>query len=88
MVLSFTVAAGPRQRGHSRFRVPHFTVSDSRLSQPEGPGTHMCIPQEHGDPVIPPGFGFPFRRLIRLAGIRWRLSNSSPHGYLMFCFIP
>jgi hypothetical protein len=34
--LSFTVAAGPRQRSHSRTRVPgdsrqYFTVSDSRL---------------------------------------------------------
>jgi hypothetical protein len=34
--LSFAVAAGPRQRSHSRFRVPwnlrqYFTVSDSRL---------------------------------------------------------
>jgi hypothetical protein len=29
--LSFTIAAGPRQRSHSGVRVPHFTVSDSRL---------------------------------------------------------
>jgi hypothetical protein len=34
--LSFTIAAGPRQRSHSRVRIPwdwrpHFTVSDSRL---------------------------------------------------------
>jgi hypothetical protein len=28
----------------------------------------VCIPQEHGGPVIPPGTGFPFRRLLRLAG--------------------
>jgi hypothetical protein len=36
MGLSFTIAAGPRQRSHSQVRVPrdsrpHFTVSDSRL---------------------------------------------------------
>jgi hypothetical protein len=36
MCLSFTIAAGPRQRIHSQVRVPqeswpHFTVSDSRL---------------------------------------------------------
>jgi hypothetical protein len=36
--LSFTIAAGPRQRSHSRFRVswdwrPHFTVPDSSQSQ-------------------------------------------------------
>jgi hypothetical protein len=34
--LSFTIAAGPRQRSHSRVRVPldlrpYFTVSDSRF---------------------------------------------------------
>jgi hypothetical protein len=36
MGLSFTIAAGPRQRSHSQVRIPrdswpHFTVSDSRL---------------------------------------------------------
>jgi hypothetical protein len=59
MGLSFTTAAGPRQRSHSQVRVlqdyPHFTVSDSRLSQPGGPGPHIYIPQEPGGPVIPPG---------------------------------
>jgi hypothetical protein len=60
MRLSFTIAAGPRQRSHSRFRVPrdswpHFTVSDSRLPQPGGPGPRIYIPQEQGGPVIPPG---------------------------------
>jgi hypothetical protein len=39
MSVSFTIAAGPRQRSHSQFRVPrnswpHFTVSDSTLPQP------------------------------------------------------
>jgi hypothetical protein len=38
---SFTIAAGPRQRNHSRFRVPrdsrpYFTVSNSRLPNVEG----------------------------------------------------
>jgi hypothetical protein len=54
--LSFTIAAGHRQRSHSRVRVPwdsgpHFTVSDSRLPQA-------------GGPVLPPSTGFPFRRLL------------------------
>jgi hypothetical protein len=53
MGLSFTIAAGPRQRSPS-----HFTVSDSRLPQPGGPGPHIYIPQEQGGPVIPPGIGF------------------------------
>jgi hypothetical protein len=38
-----------------------------RLPQPGGPGTRTYILQEQGGPVIPPGTGFPFRRLLRLA---------------------
>jgi hypothetical protein len=65
--LSFTIAAGTRQRSHSRGRVPwdsrsYFTVSDLILPQPGGPGPLSYIPQEQGGPVIPPGTGFPFRR--------------------------
>jgi hypothetical protein len=85
MGLSFTIAAGPRQRSHFQFRVqldslPHFTVSNSRLPQHGGPGLRICIPQDQGGPVIPPGTGFPFRRLLRLAGLRWRYSTLPPHG--------
>jgi hypothetical protein len=58
MDLSFTIAAGPHQRIHSRVRVlrdsgPYFTVSDLRLPQPGGPGPRIYIPQEQGGPVIP-----------------------------------
>jgi hypothetical protein len=49
-------------------------------SQPGGPGTRIYIPQEQGSPVTPPGTGFPFRRLLRLAGLRWRYSNPPPCG--------
>jgi hypothetical protein len=38
----------------------HFTASDSRIPQPGGPGPRIYIPQEQGDPVIPPGSGFHF----------------------------
>jgi hypothetical protein len=38
----------------------------------------VYIPQEQGDPVIPPGTGFPFCRLSQ--GLRWRYSNPPPHG--------
>jgi hypothetical protein len=43
--LSFTIAAGLRQRSHSRVRVPwdsrpYFTVSDSRLPFSSPPTTH------------------------------------------------
>jgi hypothetical protein len=36
------------------------------LLQPGGPGPRIYIPQEQGGPNIPPGTGFPFRRLLRL----------------------
>jgi hypothetical protein len=81
MGLSFTIAAGTRQRSHSRVRVPryslHFTVSDSRLPQPGGSGPHIYvyIPQKQGGPVMSPGTGFPFLRLLRLAGLWWRYST-------------
>jgi hypothetical protein len=80
-----TIAAGPRQRNHSRVPVPrdsrpYFTVSDSRLPQLGGPGPRMFIDQEQGGPVIPPGTGLPFRRVIHFAGLRWRYSNQPPRG--------
>jgi hypothetical protein len=45
-----------------------------RLPQPGGPGPCIYFPQEQGGPVMRPGTGFPFRRLLRLAGLRWRYS--------------
>jgi hypothetical protein len=39
-----------------------------------GPRPRIFIPQEQGGPVIPPGTGFPFRRLLRLAELR-RISD-------------
>jgi hypothetical protein len=84
MGLSFATAAGLRQRSHHRIRIPwdswHFTVSDSRLSQHGEPGFRIYIPRKQGSPVIPLGTGFPFLRLLRLAGVRWRYSNPPPHG--------
>jgi hypothetical protein len=38
------------------------------------------IPQEQGGPGILPGTEFPFRRLLRLAGLRWNYSTPLPHG--------
>jgi hypothetical protein len=54
----FTISAGPLHCSHSWVRVPwdslpYFTVSDSRLPQPGGPGTRIYIPQEKDSPVIP-----------------------------------
>jgi hypothetical protein len=84
--LPFTITGGPRQRSHSWVRVPrdswpYFTVSDSRLPQPGGPGPRIYIHQQQGGLVIPPGTGFPFRRLLRVAGLRWRYSNPPPRVY-------
>jgi hypothetical protein len=83
--MSFTIAAGPRQRSYSEVRVPrdswpHFIVLDSRLPQQGGPGPRIYIPQEQCGPVISPGTGFPFRHLLRLAGLRWRYSTPHLHG--------
>jgi hypothetical protein len=75
--------SGPRPSG----LITIFNVSDSRLSQTGGPGPRIYIPQEQGGPLIYPGTGFPFRRLLRLAGTRWRYSNPPPREDLMFCFI-
>jgi hypothetical protein len=81
--LALTIAAGSRQHSHFWVRVPqdswkYFTVSDSRLPQPRGPCPCIYIPQVQGGQVIAPGTGFPFRRLLRLAGLRWRVSNPPP----------
>jgi hypothetical protein len=38
----------------------------------------IYILQQQGGPVIPPGTGFPSRRLLRLAGLRWRYSKPPP----------
>jgi hypothetical protein len=78
---------GPRQHSHSQVRVqrdswPYFTVSDSRLPQPGGPGPRVYIPQEQGGPAIPPGTGFPFIRLLRLAGLHWRYLTPMSSGGL------
>jgi hypothetical protein len=80
MGLSFTIADGPRQHCHSQVRIPldprpHISVPDSRLPQSGGPGSRIYIPQ-----VTPPVAGLPFRRLVRLAGLRWRYSIPLPHG--------
>jgi hypothetical protein len=51
----------------------HILLSDLRLPQPGVPGPRIYIPQEQGDPVIPPGTGF-FKPIIRL------IDHKSVHG--------
>jgi hypothetical protein len=49
----------------------HVLLSQIRDSaKPGGLGPRIYIPQEQGGPVIPPGTGFPFNRLLQLAGLR------------------
>jgi hypothetical protein len=69
---------------HSQIRVPrnswsHFTVSESRLPQPGGPGPRAYIPQGRGGPIIPQDTGLTFRRLLRLAELRWKHSTLRAH---------
>jgi hypothetical protein len=63
--------------------VRHFTVSDPRIPQHREPGPRIYIPQEQGGPVIPPGTGFPFHRLLRLAELQWRYSTPPPQGNVL-----
>jgi hypothetical protein len=58
----------------------HVLLSHFRLPLLEGPGPRIYIPQEQGVPIISPGTGFPYRRLLRLSGLGWRYSNPPPHG--------
>jgi hypothetical protein len=44
----------------------HILLSHLILPQPGEPGPRIYIPQEQGGPVIPPGTGFTFCRLLRL----------------------
>jgi hypothetical protein len=67
-------------RSKSRRTHGHILLSHLRLPEPGGPGPRIYIPQEQGGPAIPSGTGFPFCRLLRLAGLRWRYSNPPPHG--------
>jgi hypothetical protein len=39
------------------------------------PYIYIYIPEQQGGLVIPPGTGYPFHRLLRLAGLRWKYSN-------------
>jgi hypothetical protein len=70
----------PRTGLESHRTHDHILLSHLRLPQPGGPGPRIYIPQEQGSPVIPPGTVFSFRRLLRLAGLRWRYSIPPPHG--------
>jgi hypothetical protein len=65
LVLASAVPLGSESRGTQ----DHISLSQFlRLPQPGGPVPRIYIPQEQGDPDIPPGTGFPFRRLYDSQG--------------------
>jgi hypothetical protein len=76
LVLASAAILGSKFRGiHVIFYCLRFETPPTwRVRSPHlySPGT--------GWPFIPLGTGFPFRRLLRLAGLRWRYSNPPPHA--------
>jgi hypothetical protein len=75
LILASSVIRGSQ----SRVTRDHILLSQIRDSpKPGGPSPRIYMSQEQGGPVIPPGTEFPFRRLLRLAGLRWRYSNPPP----------
>jgi hypothetical protein len=73
--LASTVPLGSEDRGTR----DHILLSQFfRLPHAEGSGPHIL--KEQGGPVKLLGTGFPFRRLVWLAGLRWRYSKPPTHG--------
>jgi hypothetical protein len=67
-LLLLVLASAVPLRSESRGTQDHILFSQFlRHPQPGGPG-HIYIPQEQGGPDISLGTGFPFCRLLRLAG--------------------
>jgi hypothetical protein len=89
--VSFTTAAGPRPSPAQPFSgsnpaglMTTFYCLRFEAHQPGRAGPRVYIHQEQVGSNIPPGTGFPFRHFLRLAGLRWRYSNSRPHGIPRF----
>jgi hypothetical protein len=52
------------------------------LSQPEGSGPRIYIPWDRVAQLYPRALVSPFRRLLRLAGLRWKYSDPHTQGLL------
>jgi hypothetical protein len=82
--ISFTTAAGPRQRSHSRVESrgthDHILLSQIRDSPNAKGQVPLFISPRNRVALILPDTGFPSRCLLRLAGLRWRYSNPPPRG--------
>jgi hypothetical protein len=61
----------------SRRTCNHTFAISSETPQRGRPGSRIYIPLEQGGPVIPPGTGFPLRRLLRLGGLLDALHNQN-----------
>jgi hypothetical protein len=86
-VIYCTIAPGPCQSSHSWVEVPqnsrpYLTVSFDTLPTWWARSLYL-YPPGTGWPSYTPGIGFPFCRLLRLAGLRWRYSNPPPHGSIV-----
>jgi hypothetical protein len=67
-LVQFAVTLGSKSRRTHNY----ILLSHSRLPQPGGLGPCIYLSQKQGGPVMPPSTVFPFCRLLRLAGLRWR----------------
>jgi hypothetical protein len=74
--LLLALASPVTLRSESRGYHDHILLSQIR----DSPKLEDQVPREQGGPVIPPDTGFTFRRLLRLAELRWRYSNPLPLG--------
>jgi hypothetical protein len=64
----------------SRRTQGHSLISQFETPPTWRPGPRISNLPEQGGPVTSPGTGVPFRRLLRLAGLRWGYSTPPPHG--------
>jgi hypothetical protein len=79
--LVLVLASAVILRSESRRNHGHILRSQIRDSPDlEGQVPVFISPQKQGGPLIPPGTWFLFRRLLRLAGLRWRYSTPPPQG--------
>jgi hypothetical protein len=62
--LLLALASAVIHRSESPGNHDHILLSQIQDSQPGRPDPHIYIPQEQGGPVVPPGTGFQFRRLV------------------------
>jgi hypothetical protein len=66
-----------------------FSVSNLTLPQSWGPVPRIYTVLEPDSEAVPPGTGFPFRRLLQLGGLRWNCKIWGFHGrdYEEWCLL-